>query len=965
MKEIGILYSDAVSWETRRNVMKMIQKGLAFLLILAMLLAMAGCRKDSETTAPTGGVSGETGTYTVSVRTQGGMALSGIVVYVYADSSLSDLKQYGETDANGQISFTMPKSADYVVALSGTPKGYQVESYYAFAGNTANITLSSSLVTGESLTGATLGVGDVMYDFSVMTASGETVTLSGMLAEKKMVLINFWYSTCGPCATEFPFMEEAYQMYQEDVGIIALDPLEDSNTVATYQQTMGLSFPMAACQAAWSQTFNLSGYPTSVIVDRYGVICALEIGALTSRTPFISAFEYFTADNYTQKLFGSISELVTRVKPTFTMEDSDTIGDAVNVGDIDVTYRPETEEGSAEYSWPFILTEKNGVTCLKASNQQMEDSYAILYADVYLKAGQAVGFEYLASCEQNADILYVIVNDNDIYQISGSGETESWKSCYPWVALEDGYYELALCYMKDSSDNVGDDTVYIRNMRVVEADRIDTPTYIPRFAAVSDDGFAYTYADIVYNDADGYYHVGAKNGPLLLADLMHTTQFNEEKTVFDLIDSGTITVDGHNYYDELVRYCNYASNSTLNGYCTVNRELATLLMIVADVAGFEDDENEWLKLCEYYQVYGTDGDQLEDPIAGLAPFSAYKAKPGKNVATNYFYYNRVIMPRGLLAEFIPTTSGVYRITSRSDSPEGVEGWIMDANREIIFTYEHSERMYNDDENVSMLFYMEAGTPYYIDIAFWDLYEVGYIYYDIEYVGQTCDVFRLASPGYFTYDTDETGTLYYTIAGGVDVVLGSDGKYYVDLGKDAGGNQRTGSVLYADFTGISALFSRPISTVYSYDEKGNIEKDANGNPVMIPGLIDLGGFDFSKSESDEYILSVMKRFDNDVEATDAYLHEMWGESYAEQAANYQIEDVFEGRYHGKGEDMTGEIKTYLSQIITSGSEDRRGCVVVTQRLAELLQMLMDKYTFANIDHSWTKLCYYYDHLGPQN
>ena len=35
-----------------------------------------------------------------------------------------------------------------------------------------------------------------------------------------------------------------------------------------------------------------------------------------------------------------------------------------------------------------------------------------------------------------------------------------------------------------------------------------------------------------------------------------------------------------------------------------------------------------------------------------------------------------------------------------------------------------------------------------------------------------------------------------------------------------------------------------------------------------------------------------------------------------------------------------------------------------QLAELLQMLMEKYTFENVDQSWLKLCYYYDYLGPE-
>ena len=48
--------------------------------------------------------------------------------------------------------------------------------------------------------------------------------------------------------------------------------------------------------------------------------------------------------------------------------------------------------------------------------------------------------------------------------------------------------------------------------------------------------------------------------------------------------------------------------------------------------------------------------------------------------------------------------------------------------------------------------------------------------------------------------------------------------------------------------------------------------------------------------------------------------------------------------------------------TSNTE-RKGCVVVTEELAEVLQFLMDKYTFKGVDNSWTKLCYYYDYLGP--
>ena len=175
--------------------------------------------------------------------------------------------------------------------------------------------------------------------------------------------------------------------------------------------------------------------------------------------------------------------------------------------------------------------------------------------------------------------------------------------------------------------------------------------------------------------------MGDKNGPLLLANLMGLTMFNEEETLFDQLYDGSVQVDGKSAYDRILPYFTMASNSALNGYCTVDKELADNLKAVAKIVGFdEEDENEWLKLCKYYQAYGTKGVQLQDPVKGLAPSNAYKATLGKNVSTNVFTYDRVVMPRGYIAEFIPDKSGVYRITSHSTSQQGVDGWIFDKNR---------------------------------------------------------------------------------------------------------------------------------------------------------------------------------------------------------------------------------------------------------------------------------------------
>ena len=911
--------------------MNKMKKILALLLALATLVSLcaglAGCKKDGGSDAD---ASGEAGTYTATVKTAGGLPMEGISVYVYKDAELKDMISYATTDAEGKASLTL-EAGDHYIGLGTVPKGYATEKYYVFEGANADIVLTSSLITEEDISTATLGLGDIMYDFTVTTPDGTAITLSEMLKEKKVAILNFWYTTCTYCVQEFPLMQTAYEAYQDKVGVVALDPMDGTDAVKSFQANMGLTFPMASCPASWSSVFGIQGYPTSVII--------VESGALLAERYWTTLFEYFIADDYQQRLLTAAGELLTQVKPNVEMPSQEEIAQAMGTGSLNVTYRAEAED---EYAWPFVVADRDGEACLKTPNKELDGSYAILYADVELKKGQALGFDYIKSSEAGSDVLHVIVDDEPIYSISGKNDPAKWETCYPVVADHDGVYELALCYIKDEGGQDGEDTMYIKNMRLVNVEEINVPTYIPRKAANTEDGFAYTYADIVLSNQDGYYHVGNEAGPLLLVDLMATTDFDEEKTIWDLTYDGKVKLDGKDYTEILTQYANYASNANLNGICPINQELYEALMAVDKTCGFdEEDDKEWLKACKYFQAYGTNGAQLEDPIKGLATFSAYTATFGKNIESNKFTYNRIIIPRGLMAKFVPDKTGVYRITSRTDSTNGVEGWIFNENREVLLTYERDERMFEDGEELSMVFYMEKGKPYFVDIAFWDPYEVGSIYYDIEYIGASYDHFRLCSHGYFTYDTDASGTaMYDVIAGGIDVVLGEDGIYYHDLG-----NGVKGSKIYADFTGITSVFGSPIATV------GEVK-----------GLIDKGGFDFSKSENDQYILTALEINGGDKEKTLQYLKEQWSTDYEAYYEEYKVKDVFDGIYHGAGEDYTDEIKSYLSQMINDGHAERKGCVVVTKELADILQKLMDKFTFENVDDSWVKLCYYYDHMG---
>ena len=74
---------------------KLLSVFLVFAMVLSMTAAMTGCKRRGSSES-TGGNddNGTKGNYTVSVQTAGGMAMDGIAVYVYADSSLEPEYQY-------------------------------------------------------------------------------------------------------------------------------------------------------------------------------------------------------------------------------------------------------------------------------------------------------------------------------------------------------------------------------------------------------------------------------------------------------------------------------------------------------------------------------------------------------------------------------------------------------------------------------------------------------------------------------------------------------------------------------------------------------------------------------------------------------------------------------------------------------------------------------------------------------
>ncbi len=1048
-------------------------------------------------------------TYNVQLAlASGGQIPSGVMASVYDGE---DIKGLATFDSDGKVSFRLEPSSNLILKLENLPEGYKAQSGYRLNANGTTITITTGVIDNPNnlFIDKELGLGDIMYDFTVTDVDGNVQKLSDLLKTNTGVLINFWGTPCGNCEDEFPFMMEAYKEYRDQgIEIIAYAPkayeltlhtgannAQLTNFIKEWQSRLELEFPLVLGEINLEQAFGVTGYPTSVMIDRYGVITLVEVGALPSAKPFRALFEHNVKSDleYEQKIMESIGELTPQQKPDIDMPSSDEIGAVLNGTNYDgssfeAEYYPEKDSVDAEYSWPFIICsdscehdQMSGGGCVHPSNGFIDSSYSIMHAKVNLKAGEALALEYFASSELGADALIILVNGKDTLQISGYDANNTWKTCYPFVAVTDGEYEISFVYTKDYDTDTGDDTVYIKNLHKVKDTSIDTATYIPRFVATNPNAagtYFRTYAHVFFNEANGYYHVctahtddaghtcDPDNSPLLLANIMGVSKMTPGTSLWLKAINGELTyedAEGNivNLYTRVEEYAMYANKALPQYYCTVDAGLKALLdEIVENILGnanHPDYENQWLRFCEYYDAYGTDGKQLKDPIAGVAIHSALEYVEEKEY--NEFVYDRLIgTPRGMFAKFTPSESGVYIILSSNKSgiqadeangiefkQLGVDGWIFDVNGNIIHTYKNTDRMQLSigsgdvdsgsgtievspyDYQVYLKAYLEAGVDYYVNLAFQDYTALGTVFYQISKIGEAgyYDAngdhynFGYASENAFTfneddlYDDDPTND-YVLIAGGIDVKFDETDGLWKELLADGS----FGSKLYADFTRPVGPFSQSILTI-----------------------IKNGGFDFSKDENDTEILLLLKNTNvgqapaNPTAAERAeavakvrvYLEENWGEDYDFYAAEYKLEEIFEiylkhgeeGKYHGKsntdamilrvlseakndkneakeelkklwgddyaanyefykvdevfagiyhGENKTDEISAYLSKMLDDGEKGVEdvvtdGCVLVDKELAELLQMLIDKFSFAGVDEAWKKMCYRFEYFGP--
>lgn len=285
--------------------MDKIKRFLTMLLAAMLLVLFAGCKG-----APAEEVKDTKVTYTITLLTQEGAPIKNVKVFVYEDPTKAELVSVDITDEDGSIAFVdAPKDA-FVAVLQDVPVGFDKEEFYTISMGDNKITLLQRSLTPEELSEVRYDLGDHLANLTVTDCDGNNHSISELLKEKKAVVLNFWYLNCLPCKMEFPYLQEAYDAYGDQVAFLALNPVDGTDEkVSSFRYELGLSFPMASCDPAYQTAFQVTSYPTTLIIDKTGVICLVHEGMFTDSTALCNALKYFTQDTYEQQLFEIIEEI--------------------------------------------------------------------------------------------------------------------------------------------------------------------------------------------------------------------------------------------------------------------------------------------------------------------------------------------------------------------------------------------------------------------------------------------------------------------------------------------------------------------------------------------------------------------------------------------------------------------------------------------------------------------------------
>jgi protein SCO1/2 len=116
--------------------------------------------------------------------------------------------------------------------------------------------------------------------FALSSLSGGRIRLSQYRGDA--VLINFWASWCGPCRSEMPMLSGWYRRLRRNhFQVLGVNDSDSKSAARTFASRLKIPYPIVVdSNGTVPALYSVSGLPTSVLIDRQGIVRWVKQGVL-------------------------------------------------------------------------------------------------------------------------------------------------------------------------------------------------------------------------------------------------------------------------------------------------------------------------------------------------------------------------------------------------------------------------------------------------------------------------------------------------------------------------------------------------------------------------------------------------------------------------------------------------------------------------------------------------------------
>jgi cytochrome c biogenesis protein CcmG, thiol:disulfide interchange protein DsbE len=96
----------------------------------------------------------------------------------------------------------------------------------------------------------------------------------------RVVYLDFWASWCTPCRQSFPWMQAMKDAYErQGLSVVAINLDQERDDAERFLQKFHPSFDVRFDpRGTLAEQFKVSGMPSSVVIDRHGIVRFTHIG---------------------------------------------------------------------------------------------------------------------------------------------------------------------------------------------------------------------------------------------------------------------------------------------------------------------------------------------------------------------------------------------------------------------------------------------------------------------------------------------------------------------------------------------------------------------------------------------------------------------------------------------------------------------------------------------------------------